>query len=390
MGFRKSMCAAVLLGSISAAGCSSLIDRSLRRTPIEVTHVTSGQAHSCALTPAGEAHCWGLNSGGQVGSRPFGPTVSLPTPVEGRAFASLEAGDQHTCGIAVDGKAYCWGLNVDGQLGIGKAILLSWVPLPVSFPDPAVAITAGAHHGCLLDRGGRAHCWGLNNLGELGQPPDSTVLPPTPVNTALRFTKISAGWEHTCGLAEDGSAHCWGSNTFGQLGDGTTTNRDVPIQVVTPPLTDLSAGTVHTCGVGVDGTAICWGGLASLALGRAADEACLLHACTLPGPVDGDIRFDQITAGLAHTCGTADDGRAFCWGTGHSGAIGNCQTTPFWPSPEIVCGDHRFAQVSAGGDHTCGFTSDGEGWCWGANDNFQLGNTFFSSFGPRPIASPLP
>ena len=84
--------------------------------------LSAGGDHTCAVTSTGAAHCWGLNDFGQIGNGTsgIGQTLLTPTPVSGGlTFASLEAGDEHTCGVTGAGDAYCWGAGTFGRLGDG-------------------------------------------------------------------------------------------------------------------------------------------------------------------------------------------------------------------------------------------------------------------------------
>ena len=52
-----------------------------------------------------------------------------------------------------------------------------------------------------------------------------------------------------------------------------------------------------------------------------------------------------------------------------------------------VLGGLTFAAVTAGTDHTCGVTTAGAAYCWGANDSGQLGDgTMIDRLSPVPVA----
>ena len=81
--------------------------------------LTAGGSHTCGLTEAGRAWCWGRNGFGQLGD---GSTRDSPVPMPVRGelrFARLSGGGAHTCGESRSGDLYCWGNNIQGQLGDG-------------------------------------------------------------------------------------------------------------------------------------------------------------------------------------------------------------------------------------------------------------------------------
>jgi alpha-tubulin suppressor-like RCC1 family protein len=86
--------------------------------------IDAGAYHTCALTRAGVAYCWGFNSSGQLGTPPTSNSASPVAVMGGLIFASLSAGYEHTCGITTSSLAYCWGSNSNYALGTDE------LPLP--------------------------------------------------------------------------------------------------------------------------------------------------------------------------------------------------------------------------------------------------------------------
>lgn len=198
-----------------------------------IRQITTGGYFTCAIHDDGTAWCAGNNPSGELGN---GSTdfSSVPTPVLGRMeFATLVAGDEFACGITVEGPTYCWGLNESGQLGSSAAGAFSAEPVPVAGGHQFTALDAGATHVCALTGEGKAYCWGSDPYGALGVA-DTAAPEPVAVDTPLRFRQISAGGDHTCGVAEDGYTYCWGLGAHGQLGDGSLIGGPVPRRIAAP------------------------------------------------------------------------------------------------------------------------------------------------------------
>jgi alpha-tubulin suppressor-like RCC1 family protein len=133
----------------------------------------------------------------------------------------------------------------------------------------------------------------------------------------------------------------------------------------------LSAGGSHTCAVTTDDRGFCWGsnGAGQLGVGSIWEPVF----STLPIAVTGDLPFKQVAAGQYHTCGVTTDGRLYCWGAGNHGQLGD-GTLADHDAPVRVAGTLRFRQVSAGITHTCGVTADFRAYCWGEGSTGKLGN----------------
>jgi alpha-tubulin suppressor-like RCC1 family protein len=97
--------------------------------------------------------------------------------------------------------------------------------------------------------------------------------------------------------------------------------------------------------------------------------------------------FQSISGGGSHNCALVTSGAAYCWGWNQNGELGNgsnngpqqCEESGAYPLfcssiPIPVTGGLTFAAVSAGSSYTCGVTTDGRAFCWGYNTYGQLGN----------------
>jgi Tol biopolymer transport system component/alpha-tubulin suppressor-like RCC1 family protein len=189
--------------------------------------------HACGLTTGGQAYCWGRNTHGQLGD---GSTTDRPAPVAvsgGLTFTMVTAtANEHSCGVASGGAAYCWGWNNYGEVGDGTTTQRS-VPVLVSGGLTFSSVSGGASaFTCGRTTGGAAYCWGVNNVGQLGNGTTTSSTVPVPVSGGLTFLVVNAGFAHVAAVATGGVGYAWGSNGQGQLGDGTTIGKSVPVPVV--------------------------------------------------------------------------------------------------------------------------------------------------------------
>ena len=216
-----------------------------------IAAVSAGGNHTCALTNGGNVKCWGYGIEGQLGN---GRKDNIPTPVNVRTsstnssplgnITAVSAGGNHTCALTKGGNVKCWGNGRTGQLG-NRSTDISSTPVNVhtsstnSSPlDNIAAISSGNNHTCALTERGHVKCWGLGSEGELGV--GKVSYRPTPVSIYINLedsnllgdiAAVSTGNKYTCVLTITKNVKCWGEGNSGQLGSGTTTDSLIPVSV---------------------------------------------------------------------------------------------------------------------------------------------------------------
>lgn len=254
----------VVDGAVWCAGSNDLggLGRGTRDTdphvePLEsdvtgpVVELVAGRHHACARRTNGTVACWGLGNHGALGVDPgtlsdcglvtageasrvaldVGVTrrcATSPVDVPGITDATgLRAGPFATCVLRDGGGPVCFGRHVGGSLGVGAAAgEVVATPTALVITD-AVDVALGERHGCAIDALARTHCFGVNDLGQLGvgsAAPDTCdalpcALAPVRVTDLADASVVVAGDEHTCVLLEDGLLRCFGSDALGQVGN---------------------------------------------------------------------------------------------------------------------------------------------------------------------------
>lgn len=344
-------------------------------TPVNVNGLTSGvsavsssESHTCAVTSAGSAKCWGYNGSGRLGDGTVDINNRL-TPVDvvglSTGVADITAGGNHSCALMLDGGAKCWGWNRFGNLGNGTTEDNSAVPTNVFGLSSGVGtISAGGEFACALISGGTVKCWGYNGSGQLGDGVlNKRSLPTEVMGLPDDISGLSTGWYHTCVLTSIGGVKCWGLNFYGQLGDGNQTNSSVPVDVVglSSGVQAISAGRFESCALTSTGGLKCWPGYSG---DHFIPE-------DWPGLTSG---VTAVAEGGRHGCALLEGGGVKCWGDNYGGQLGDGTTEDSDTPVDVVGLSSGVTAIAAGELHTCALTSSGGVKCWGYNYSGQLGD----------------
>jgi len=348
--------------------------------------VKSGNYHSCAINAADNTlYCWGDNISYQIGTGSEASEIIVPTKVGTLTWHSLAMGVAHSCAIRLTDKSlYCWGWNDAGQTGNGFAGNNIKTPAKIG-SSVWSAITAGAHHSCGITADNNLYCWGDNEFGQLGDGTTTDKAVPTSIGTEL-WLDLIAGRSHTCAITKkERHLYCWGLNDKGQLGDGTTTNKNVPTKIGNEAWVGLSGGEYHTCGIKLsDSKMYCWG---SNSKGQIGNGGAIGTSITTPVLVSGDIIWSTTAAGRSHTCGISSYlNFLFCWGVNSFYSILGDGTNIHRNTPRQI-GSDEWLSITGGASHSCGIKKCDNGlYCWGANDDGQLGDNGMRKTSPQLMA----
>jgi alpha-tubulin suppressor-like RCC1 family protein len=318
--------------------------------------------------------------------------TATASPVSGTlVFRYVDAGSYHACGITTDERAICWGFNGDGQL-MADSSAQTLQPTPAAGNLTFRVTSGGRYHSCGVTLSGVIYCAGANQDGRLLNKSQTPSPLPSQVHSPITFQLVSAGGAHTCAISLTQDVWCGGNNAEGELGDTTTfTHADTlrPISTIgTLRYRTVSAGGLHSCALTTGGVAQCWGYNLSGQLGAATAQLRNFFPVNVSGGItfqvdptfiphapDPDFYVPAqgfLSAGYAHTCGVAVGGTIFCWGNNDDGQLGRAGASS--SAPSAVGGGLLWKAVSSGVRHTCALTTAGLGYCWGNNDFGQLGN----------------
>lgn len=310
-----------------------------------VKAISAGASYNLALRLDGTVVAWGFNGVGQLGDGTS--TNSRTVPVEVCAVGAMapcgsnvltlvtgiSAGVDHSLVVRSTGNAFAFGNNAAGKLGDGTTANRSTPVLVCAVgatapctmtPLPNVkAVSAGSTHSVAVQTTGAALAWGSNTVGQLGDgttgmersTPASVcaVGASAPCGSFLTNVRsVAAGAAATTVVRNDGTAVSWGSNTAGKLGDGTTTDRNTPVQVcakgATAPcssfltgVTAVATGLFHALALKSDATVQAWG---SNATGQLGD----LTTASSPVPVEvfgSLVGPTSVAAGTGHSLAVA-------------------------------------------------------------------------------------
>lgn len=267
----------VLGNNVSASGVSYVPFKINSSSLTNVIAVSAGLAHSLALKSDGTVVAWGINSYGQLGDNTSTSTKLTPYAIPSTVINNVKAigaGYRHSVFLKNDGTVWSIGSHVVGELGDKNLATGNTTTSKSAIPLQATGLTGiqaistnGISKNTLaLKSDGTVYIWGDNSYGQLGVNKSSTELAhsaePLLVTGLNNIISIDASDRSNLVIRNDGKMFAWGMNGNSRLGDGTTIQRNSPVEVTvanTKGVVDFSAGDEHVVISKSDGTIAGWG-----------------------------------------------------------------------------------------------------------------------------------
>ena len=363
-----------------------------------------------------------------------GSSAPPPSPFL-RDVSQLSVGDAHVCAVTTDHAVVCWGDNAAGELGVGNDG--RYVGKSLSRPHvvgrlPEIAsVVAGKMHTCALDTRGAVHRWGSagGDLVETGGGASGSIeLRGARLGTPVRMP-LGAGEAHLVALSRItstacaafvGDVRCWSTFRAIPIDGGKVTSLPSLRTTNIAGVTAMAIEHGKVCVI-ADKKLSCWhdGDAPSFAVwgqGRSFEPVAIalgeMYACVASAagdvrcwwsiiddfwrkPPNRDVRWPgkpptrAIAVGDSPICTADANGRVDCF-LSDEGGLPDDAVAASWASTKLeshpIAGIDGAIDLGLGaGRNVMGFgfgcamraTPDATGaqvFCWGDNESGQLGH----------------
>lgn len=180
-----------------------------------------------------------------------------------------------------------------------------------------------------MTQGGKLLAWGSDTSHIVPPPeegwPEYDPYLPRPINSPYFIKDVRCSQEHSVALTKDGKVLTWGMGGMGRLGHNQSSDK---AECSTPTLVEALA-----------------------------QETCV-----------------YIAIGPGNTGAVTASGKAYVWGAGNSGQLGNNSVSPVFAPTRLAALQHvEVAQLAFGNRHAACVTREGGVYTWGDNSFGQLG-----------------
>ena len=314
-------------------------------------YISAGQAHNLAIR-GGKLYAWGYNNRGQLGD---GTQTNRNSPVQIGSDTDWAvvacAGGPVSFAIKENGKLYGWGASNYAANGLGTDDSSQQVLTPTQIGSDTdwSSVGAGQFHGFAIKTNGKLYGWGRNDNGRLGDGTTTTRTSPVQIGSDTDWAEVHGADAHSVALKTNGKLYTWGAASFGRLGNGTTSpDVTAPAQVGSDTDWDsLFRGNegLRNWAIKTNGKLYGWGSAGGVGDGTTTQRE---------SPVQIGSETDWLTGGYgsAHRLGIRSPGDLYSWGSNANGQTGLGTTSGSTLSPTRVGSDSDWKQVAPAQGHS--------------------------------------
>jgi uncharacterized repeat protein (TIGR02543 family) len=315
------------------------------------TEVTSVPARNLYLYAK-----WSINQfeiGYEIVTNDYDSILSIPLNLNETFIASVIS--HASIALTSENRVFTWGYNIHGTLGDGTTTTRI---KPEEITDRfnlqsgefIISVDLGSTHASALTSEGRVFMWGYNAYGQLGD--GTTTNRNTPIDITAQFNLsegetiiyLSLGVLTSEAISSSGRVFTWGKNEFGQLGDGTTTNRLTPTEITSQfglnigeTVTCISSGDHSSSALTSDNRVFMWGKNDYGQLGDGTTANKLTPMdITSQFALYAEESIILIRVGDRHSAALSSEGRVFMWGYNAYGQLGDGTLTHRYIPTEIT------------------------------------------------------
>ncbi|WMJ16495.1 hypothetical protein RA955_18125 [Geobacillus proteiniphilus] len=194
----------------------------------------------------------------------------------------------------------------------------------IKMRDVAAVATSG-EHVLVLKKDGTVWSWGDNNAGELGDGTTVNRNSPVQVKGLTDVVAIAAAPNYSMALKRDGTVWTWGSNQYGQLGNGTAATPD-DIHFVEMTEEEIQKCDPIWCGSLVEESKELYKEKYGVYPGKLVKAIFIPKPHPLPTQVKGLKNIIFITTNGTSSMALQNDGTLWAWGYNKFGQLGDKTT----------------------------------------------------------------
>lgn len=273
-----------------------------------------------------------------------------------------------------------WGAGYHGQLGMKFGVRgtkkYSAIPITLDMGLVVRQVTCGGLHTAIVTETGRVYTWGDDRKNELGHSNDPSIKQtPQRVGGVLEgvfVTQVACGRQHTACISDHGAVFAWGWSKNGQVGNGDRAHQKVPRKLDSPLARDIVAiacGSNHTLALNKQGKALAWGCGQHGQIAHGTDDDVLE-----PKVIEAleRTRTINLSAGGNHSCFVTENGDLYLAGFGEHFVDKDNQH--FFYTPKKVAMPEPAKQVACGQAHNLALSTTGNVYAWGSGEYGQIGH----------------